>query len=266
MKKLFIICIGVFFLSGIGLFFVFDKNYDTIKNKINKRFDSSNGTDIVTFGKALNDLTTVEKDFTGNYEGIDITLSVGDLRIEPYDGKTIHIKAVVPKEKVDKYQISDNGLEIKIESSIVQDLYIQIPKDMYLKATIKQGLGDCTIEGLKDIDVKLNTGDLTATNILGVKNARLDIGDLKLLKVSNIEYVKLSTGSAKIDLIEQNKDFQIENNLGDVELVIPNGFLGQISTDVKLGESEQESLSLKGGTLKGNIKLDLGSLKIRGKN
>ena len=71
-----------------------------------------------------------------------------------------------------------------------------------------------------------------ATHLLTeVKNRQLDkyfekvnlnLGSIKISNSKNISIIKLGTGDITLDIVEQNRDFLIENGMGDVDLNINN--------------------------------------------
>lgn len=263
MKKIFYICLITFFVSGVGLFYLVDKNFEAIKTKVNNRFQNSVENGDIVIGDS-SELQTIEKEFSGNYKKLDITLNVGDLKVVAYDGKTIKVKGLIPQKSIKSYEVIEADGVLQIKATVAHEILVQIPKEILLEGKIKQGVGDCSIENLKNADIVLNTGDFKGKNLVDVDNVKVDLGDLELTGVKNINKIRLGTGSGKVEVLEQNRDFSIENNLGDMELSITNKFEGTIDNSVKLGDLNAQNLNTKGGQLKGNVNVDLGELTIRG--
>lgn len=264
MKKIFYILLVTFFVSGVGLFYLIDKNYETISKKYHDKFQNSVETGEIVIGNGQSDLETIEKEFTENLKKIDVNIGVGDMEIRSYEGKTIKIKGEISKKSLNKFETKVDGETLTIKGTVVHKLLVEIPKSMILDGKIYLGVGDCKIENLKNGDIVINTGNFEGKNLTDVENIKVDLGDLELIGAKNIKKVKLGTGSGKIELLEQKRDFSIENNLGDMELKITNKFEGSLDNNVKLGDLSVQNLNTVGGKLKGTLNVDLGSLTVTG--
>ena len=167
---------------------------------------------------------------------------------------------------MNSYSIEELDDNLIIKANVAQKILVMVPKNHELKANIKLGIGDFYGENLNNVEIEINTGEVVGNNLSNVKKLQLDLGDLELNASKNIEKIELKTGSGKIELLEQDRDFTITNNLGDIDFSITNKFDGEISGKVKLGDTKINNLNSSGKKYKGNITVDLGELNITGIN
>lgn len=266
MKKVFFIALTTFFISGIILFYLVDKNSDIIKEKVKDKFGNIQEHTEIIIGNKNEELENIEKEFNQNYRKIEANVNVGELRIVSYEGTSIKIKSLIPKKSLNDFFVEEKEERIIIKANIAHEIIVQVPKDMILEGQIKMGVGDFYGENLKNLYIELNTGNIKGKNLNGVKKIKLDLGDFDISSSKNIEIIEMKTGSGKLEIVEQNNDFSISNNLGDLEIKITNKFDGEINSKVKLGNTKINNLNTKGKKYKGNINLDLGELTIGGIN
>lgn len=264
MKKLFYICLVTFFVTGASLFYLIDKNYDTIKMKFNEKFYNGNNEDGFVVLENNEEIQTIEKEYNSNFKKILIDVNVGEIKIESYDGLKIKVKCKIPKKSFGNYKVNENGENLEIYASVADEMLIQVPKNIFLSGDIKLGIGDLTVENLKDLKIQLGTGNLSGKNLENIEKISLNLGDLNLKNIKNIDKITLGTGQGDIELVEQNRDFSIENHLGDLSLKITNNFQGNIDSKVNLGDSNSRNLNLVGQKYKGQITVDIGELSITG--
>lgn len=266
MKKVFYISLIVFFLSGVALFYLIDRNSDTIKSKVKDKFGNVSEHGGIIINSANDELESIEKDFSKDNKELSINIGVGELKIESYEGETIKVKSLIPKKAINAYSTQEINNTLIIKGNVAHEVLVLIPRGYELGGEIKLGIGDFYGENLKNIKIEVNTGNLVGKNLSDVKKLKLDLGDLELISSKNIERIELKTGSAKIEILEQDRDFVITNNLGDLNLTITNKFDGQIDSRVKLGDINLNNLNPVGKKYRGNVTLDLGELTITGIN
>ncbi len=266
MKKVFYISLIIFFLSGAALFYLVDRNSDTIKSKVKDKFGKISEHGGIIINSANDELESIEKEFSKDNKELSINIGVGELKIEGYEGNTIKVKSLIPKNSLNTYSTEETNNTLIIKASVVHEVTILVPRDLILGGKVKLGIGDFYGENLKNIEIEVNTGNLVGKNLSDVKKIKLDLGDLELISSKNIERVELKTGSGKIELLEQDRDFMIINNLGDLDLTITNKFDGEIDSRVKLGDIKLNNLNTTGKKYKGNVTVDLGELTITGIN
>ena len=126
------------------------------------------------------------------------------------------------------------------------------------------GVGNIRAENLKNAIIGLSTGDFEAKNIDGFQKVNLNLGSIKISNSKNISIIKLGTGDITLDIIEQNRDFLIENGMGDVDLNINNMFDGKIETHVGLGDIRETNMKANGNKYNGTVELGTGDLSIEG--
>ena len=88
MKKVFYISLIVFFLSGVALFYLIDRNSDTIKSKVKDKFGNVSEHGGIIINSANDELESIEKDFSKDNKELSINIGVGELKIESYEGET----------------------------------------------------------------------------------------------------------------------------------------------------------------------------------
>lgn len=264
MRKTFYICLAIFFVSGVSLFYILDKNYATIKPKIIGKFSEiQSGNDIITFDNN-EEKETIEKEYNLNFEKLNINLNIGDISIESYDGNNIKIKSTIPKKSIKDYLVTEKENTLDIHANVAQSINIKVPRKKIMEAYIINEIGDISAENMKNISIELNTGDLRLENIDGINLIKMQLGDLHLNNVKNINSVKIGSGDFRAKVIEQNRDFSIESGLGDVNLEITNSFDGQIETHIGLGDLLENNFNSKGNRYKGTINLGSGDLHLKG--
>lgn len=266
MKKVFYISLIVFFLSGIALFYLIDKNSDSIKEKVKDKFGNVSNHGGIIIASADNELEIFEKEFSKENKDLSINISVGELKIESYEGDTIKVKSQIPKKAINNYSAEELDNTLIIKANVAHEVLVLVPRDLQLGGNIKLGIGDFYGENLKNIEIEVNTGNLVGKNLSEVRKIELHLGDLELLSSKNIEKIELKTGSGKIELLEQDRDFTITNNLGDLDLYITNKFDGEVNSKVKLGDIELNNLNTIGKKYRGSVSVDLGELTVTGTN
>ena len=264
MKKVFYISLIVFFLSGVVLFYLVDKNSDTIKGKMKDKFGNSSENGGILINSARDEIENIEKEFSKDNKEISINIGVGELKIESYDGDNIKVKSQIPKKALNTYSVENIDSTLIIKASVAHEVLVLVPRGAQLGGKVKLGIGDFYGENLNNIEIEVNTGNLVGKNLSDVKKIELHLGDLELISSKNIERIQVKTGSANIELLEQDRDFTITNNLGDLELTITNKFDGEIGSRVKLGDINLNNLNPGGKKYRGNVTVDLGELTITG--
>lgn len=266
MKKIFYICLVTFFVTGVSLFYVIDKNYDTIKTKVTKKVSNRNDSEGIIIMGGNEKIETIEKEYGISFKTIKIDINVGELKIEGYNGTNIRIKSLVPKKSLKDYKVNEKSETLEINAGVVHDILIQIPQNLMVNGEIKLGVGDINVENLKNLKIELATGNIEGENVENLLNLKLDLGDLNLKNIKNIHKIEIGTGQGDIEIIEQNNDFLIENHLGDLNVNITNKFQGTVSAKVNLGDSSIENLNTKGDKYKGEVNVSIGELTIAGKD
>ena len=259
MKKVFYICLAVFFTTGISLFYLIDKNYLTLKSKFNEQ--NINGSISIN---SDDEKVVLEKNYKLDNEKLNINLDIGNVTIEKYDGSVIKIKSTIPQKSMRDYKINEENRELSIDGSIAEEIVIKIPRDKMLEGNINVGVGNIRAENLKNAIIGLSTGDFEAKNIDGFQKVNLNLGSIKISNSKNISIIKLGTGDITLDIIEQNRDFLIENGMGDVDLNINNMFDGKIETHVGLGDIRETNMKANGNKYNGTVELGTGDLSIEG--
>lgn len=259
MKRVFYVCLITFLITGISLFYLVDKNYLILKSKFNEQ--SMNGSISIN---SNDERVILEKDYKTDNESLDIKLDIGNVVIESYEGNSIKIRSIIPKKSIKDYKISEENTKLSIKGSIVEEVVIKIPKNKVLEGNLNIGVGNIRAENLKNVIIGLSTGDFEGKNIDGFEKVNVNLGSIKISNSKNISVVKIGTGDITLDIVEQSKNFLIENGMGDVDLNINNKFDGKLETHVGLGDIRETNLKTKGNKYSGTIDLGTGDLSIEG--
>lgn len=273
MKKLLYACLIIFFASGAGLFYLFDKNSVMIKEKfvnfngIITKSHEGNDSSIVISSPSREPQEIIKKNYGKNLASVFVDIPVGTFKI--IEGDTTDFELIIKgaKEQISKMEYTQVQENLKImSSSDIDEVILKVPKGKFLSGSIRVDVGTIEVVNLKDFEAQLKTGSFSGSNLENIKSIEVGTGDMEITNSKNIGNLSVDIGNLEVEILEQNKDFNFVNKLGNIDVKINNSFNGGLDTKVGLGEQRLNNLKLNGSKFKGKIDVEMGQLSVEGED
>lgn len=210
-------------------------------------------------------------------EKIKISIEVGKLNIEKYDGDELKIKGDL-KKKCKKYSIKDEDgtIDVKIKtynkyvkfsSNQEPEVTVLIPEKYTEDLYISTGVGESEIKDVvaKNIEVKAGAGDLTISNI-GFKNLKFSAGvgqsNINLGKNTGDIEIKGGVGEIDMKLEEVNGNLSCSCGIGQTRIKIPENAPVKFNEKSGLGDCNITAVTSGEDLFEYDLKVGVGEIEV----
>ncbi len=231
---------------------------------------------VINGGYDMSDLKKIEQEIEFN-ENSNLTISseIEDITINVIDGDKIKF-SYYENEKL-AHSFSNEGNEIELKMKRINWLFnffrlmghnklsvnVGVPSNFKGNLTLSTQTGDVNVNGLsnlKNINIKIATGDATVANIGAVNGEFVaTTGDINVenAQFGNDLQIKLTTGDIRAYNVKANNEFIAKATTGDVkcEIDCPVVTFNTSTGDIKFKAINSNAIKVKcsTGSIKGEV-------------